>query len=362
MDTSDPTIRFNKKGICNYCTNARRLIMSNGYKGWESDKAYIQIIQKIKKEQKNKKYDCVIGVSGGVDSAYLLHIAHKEGLRILAVHVDAGWNSRVAVNNIQKLCKKMRIDLKTVVIDWDVFKELQRAYLFSGLPNLDVPQDHVFFTALYEYTEKYGIKYVLTGSNVATESILPAYLAYDASDYRCLKDVYRKNRRKRVSLKNYPHMSYFKKRHYYRHLEIIRLLNYVDYSKTKAMEVLTREYGWEYYGGKHWESRFTKFVQSCYLPQKFGFQKSRAHLSNLVVNNEITREEAMRLLEMEAVTYPQEERNKDRDFILKKLSVTQNEWNRILLAPNKTEDDYKNSKKMQRLFNKVKVITRKGTL
>ncbi len=302
----------------------------------------------------------MIGVSGGVDSAFLLHLAHKEGLRILAVHVDAGWNSNMAVSNIQKLCTKMKIDLKTIVIDWKIFKELQRAYMFSGLPNLDVPQDHVFFTALYQFAEKYKIKYVLTGSNAATESILPAYLVYDALDYKSLKDVYRKNKRKRAaSLKDYPHMTYLKKRYYYRHLKIIRLLNYIDYSKTEAMDILTSEYGWEYYGGKHWESRFTKFVQTCYLPQKFGFQKSRAHLSNLVVNGEISRDEALYFLEKEERDYPEKMREADRKYILKKLDITADDWNRILASPNKTEDDYKNNKKLQKFLKKLKRIVRK---
>ena len=361
MDTSDPTIRFDSDGICNYCTEALELISEQGYKGGgQSEAQYNKIIKTIKNNQRDKAYDCVIGVSGGVDSAFLLHLAHKEGLIILAVHVDAGWNSNMAVSNIQKLCTKMKIDLKTIVIDWKIFKELQRAYMFSGLPNLDVPQDHVFFTALYQFAEKYKIKYVLTGSNAATESILPAYLVYDALDYKSLKDVYRKNKRKRAaSLKDYPHMTYLKKRYYYRHLKIIRLLNYIDYSKTEAMDILTSEYGWEYYGGKHWESRFTKFVQTCYLPQKFGFQKSRAHLSNLVVNGEISRDEALYFLEKEERDYPEKMREADRKYILKKLDITADDWNRILASPNKTEDDYKNNKKLQKFLKKLKRIVRK---
>ena len=361
MDTSDPRIRFDSDGICKYCTEALELISEQGYKGGgQSEAQYNKIIKTIKNNQRDKAYDCVIGVSGGVDSAFLLHLAHKEGLRILAVHVDAGWNSNMAVSNIQKLCTKMKIDLKTIVIDWKIFKELQRAYMFSGLPNLDVPQDHVFFTALYQFAEKYKIKYVLTGSNAATESILPAYLVYDALDYKSLKDVYRKNKRKRAaSLKDYPHMTYLKKRYYYRHLKIIRLLNYIDYSKTEAMDILTSEYGWEYYGGKHWESRFTKFVQTCYLPQKFGFQKSRAHLSNLVVNGEISRDEALYFLEKEERDYPEKMCEADRKYILKKLDITADDWNRILASPNKKEDDYKNNKKLQKLLKKLKRIVRK---
>lgn len=353
MDTSDKTIQFDEAGVCNYCKAAEQAIQQEGYRGKISDEHLQQMIHKIKDSQKGQEYDCVIGVSGGVDSAYLLYMAHNWGLRVLAVHVDAGWNSNTAVSNIHKLCEKLNIDLKTVVVDWNIMKEVQRAYMFSGLPNLDVPQDHVFFAALYDYANKYKIKYVLTGGNVATESILPAYLVYSALDYKCLKDVYKKNGRGK-KLKNYPHLPYLKMRRYLRKLEILRPLDDLDYSKTKAMEVLEKDFGWEYYGGKHWESRFTKFLQGVYLPQKFGFNKSRAHLSNLVVNGEITREEALQQLEMEKELYPLEEQQRDTDYILKKLEISAEEWRRIMDAPIKTEDDYKNDKKRAALFQKIK--------
>lgn len=271
----------------------------------------------------------------------------------MAVHIDAGWNSNIAVSNIHRLCEKLDIDLKTVVVDWSEMKELQRAYMFSGLPNLDVPQDHVFIAALYKFAEQYGIKYVLAGGNIATESILPAYLVYSAMDYRCLKDVYRKNGRGK-KLKNYQHISYLKMRHYMRILESLYPLDYLPYSKTEAMKVLQKEFGWEYYGGKHWESRFTKFHQNVYLPQKFGFNKSRAHLSNLITNGEISREEALEELRKEEITYPEQEREKDKNYILKKLDITDEEWKQIMAAPIKTEDDYKNDKRRAKIFAKIK--------
>lgn len=359
MDTSDSTIIFDENGVCNYCKESRELIDKVGYQGKKSDKELRYIVDKIKDEQKNKEYDCVIGVSGGVDSAYVLYMAKNMGLRILAVHVDAGWNSSIAVNNIQKLCKKLSIDLNTVVVDWDVIKEIQRAYMFSGLPNLDVPQDHVFFAALYSYASKYGIKYVLTGSNVATESILPSYLVYTAMDYTCLKDVYKKHGRGK-SIKKYPHMTYMQQRHFAKSLSIVRPLNYINYSKSMAMEVLSKEFGWEYYGGKHWESRFTKFMQAYYLPKKFGFNKSRAHLSNLIVNNEITREEALAELEREKQLYPLDEMERDKEYILKKLDISDEEWDFIMSSPVSSEDDYKNEKKMQNRVEKVKRLLHRG--
>lgn len=355
MDTSDKTINFDIHGVCNYCNKAEKMLAKEGYRGKKSDEHLKKMVDIIKSNQKGQQYDCIIGVSGGVDSAYLLYKAHEWGLRILAVHVDAGWNSEIAVDNINKLCKKLDIDLKKVVIDWATMKEVQRAYMFSGLPNLDVPQDHVFFAALYDFANKYRIKYVLTGGNVATESIVPAYLVYNAMDYRCLKDVYKKHGRGK-SLKKYPHLPYLKMRKYIKKLHVLRPLDDLPYSKTEAMNVLEREFDWQYYGGKHWESKFTKFIQTYYLPKKFGFNKSRAHLSNLIVNGEITREEALRQLEKEKELYPIEEMERDRKYILKKLDISEEEWVGIMRAPCKTEDDYRNDKSRAALFAKIKSI------
>ncbi len=307
MDTTDKDISFDDNGQCFYCKEARRLINNYGYRGKESDDHLKQTLDKIKKEQKKAKYDCVIGISGGVDSAYLMHMAVKYwGLRVLAIHVDAGWNSEISVDNIKKLCEKLKIDLQTVVVDWNVMKEVQRAYMFSGVSNLDVPQDHVFFAALYQFAKKHHIKYILTGHNYATESILPKYLVYDSSDWISLKDICKTYGRE-INLKKYPHMTYFQKWRYVKTLKFIRPLNDIEYSKTKAIDELSKEYGWKYYGAKHWESRFTKFFQAYYLPIKFGFDKSRAHLSNLVVNNEMSREEALKELENEKNIYNQSE-------------------------------------------------------
>ena len=356
MDTSDPTIRFNKKGRCNYCWEAEKQLKNTGYRGEDSDKYLQSMINEIKIVQKNKPYDCIIGISGGVDSAYLLYLAKEVwNLHILAVHVDAGWNTDMAVNNIQKLCEKLDIDLKTIDVDWNVMKEIQRAYMFSGLPNVDVPQDHAFFAALYETAHKFRIKYVLTGGNAATESIMPPGLVYNAMDYKCLKDVCRQNGRKKIKFRKYPHMTYLTYRSYLKNLKILRPLNEIPYTKTEAMEILKNKFNWEYYGGKHWESRFTKFIQNVYLPNKFGFNKSRAHLSNLIVNKEITREEALELISKEKELYPDSEKEKDKKYILRKLDMTEADWNKILNMPNKSEDDYKNDKARQALLARIKL-------
>lgn len=357
MDVTDPMIKFDDEGICNHCRKFDVLNSLYGYRGEKTDKELEEIVKKIKKAGKNKEYDCVLGISGGVDSAYMAYIAKKLGLRVLAVHVDAGWNTDIAVENIKKVCEKLGYDLHTIVVDWPTMKELQRAYMFSGLPNLDVPQDHVFMAAVYKFARRYGLKYVLSGSNLATEGILPISWGYSASDYKSIKSVYKQNGRGR-SLRKYPHFNLLKSIYYKLTLERFKLLNYVPYSKKEAMELLEREFDWKYYGGKHFESRFTKFFQSYYLPNKFGYDKKRAHLSSLIVGGEMTREQA--ILEMEDnSSYTQQEMLDDRDYILKKLDISLEDWEqKIMKAPNKTEEDYASNKKLIENFVKLNRMLR----
>lgn len=355
MDTSDAEIVFDKKGICNHCHTYDQLNQSLGYRYPESDQELDQIVRKIKAHGKGKKYDCVLGISGGVDSAYLAHLASRLGLRVLAIHIDAGWNSKIAVENIKKLCEALKIDLHTVVIDWETMKELQRAYMFSGLVNIDVPQDHAFLAAVYACTKKYHLKYMLNGGNIATEGILPRSWVYDAKDYTNIKSVYQECGRNRISLSKYPHMDLA---HYfiYTYLkwpERINLLNYIPYSKKEAMQLLESEYGWKYYGGKHFESIFTRFMQEVYLPEKFGFNKKRAHLSSLVVSGEMSRADALREMEDES-GYSKEQRKEDTEYILKKLDISEEEWKKILQSPNKLAEDYKSNQKIMMRLRRIK--------
>lgn len=353
MDSSDPDICFDSNGICNHCHHYDEV--KKKYDFQDKNAELEKLIRKIKEDGKGKEYDCILGISGGVDSAYLAYLAKKLGLRVLAVHVDCGWNSEIAVSNIQKLCQKLGYDLHTIVVDWETIKELQRAYMFSGLPNLDIPQDHAFLSAAYAYGLKHHIKYMLNGSNLATEGILPKAWGYDAKDYTAIKDVYKKCGRGMVSLSKYPHMNVMRYFQFLYMNEIIRvdLLNYVDYSKKKAIELLSREFGWQYYGGKHFESRFTKFFQSYYLPKKFGYDKKRAHLSSLVVGGEMTREDAIKEM-ADSSGYTEEEMIEDRDYILKKLDISSEEWEGIMNAPCKTEDDYRNYKRTMERLRKIK--------
>ncbi len=352
MDITDPEISFNSEGVCNHCLQYDMDVELYGYQEGVSEKKLKDIVDKIKEEEKNKEYDCILGISGGVDSSYLAYLAHKLGLRTLAVHVDAGWNSEIAVQNIGNLCRILNIDLHTIVIDWPTMKELQRAYMYSGLPNLDIPQDHAFIAAVYQYAKKYKLKYMLNGNNLATEAILPKSWGYSPIDYRNIKGVYKKHGRGK-SIKKYPHFGIIEYFMLQRKVTRVNLLNYVPYSKKDAIDLLSKEFDWKYYGGKHFESNFTKFFQSYYLPQKFGYDKKRAHLSSLVVGGEMTREEALKEME-DSSSYTMDEMLEDRDYILKKLDISIEDWNKIMQQPARAETDYPSMAPLIRFLVKCK--------
>lgn len=344
--TSDPNLLIDEAGICNYCHDYDKVIEKNGYKKGYSEAQLEKLFNKIKADGVGKEYDCLLGISGGVDSSYLAYLAKKYDLRVLAVHVDAGWNSELAVSNIQNMCQKLGYDLHTVVVDWPTMKELQRAYMFSGLANLDVPQDHCFVAACEQMTKKFHIKYVLNGSNYATEGILSTAYQYSCRDWKNIKDVYKHCGRGK-SLKKYPHQNFFQmyvESPLIRKVKIVRPLNYIDYSKKMAIDTLEKEFGWKYYGGKHYESRFTKFFQEIYLPQKFGWDKKRDHISSLIVGGEMTRDEG--LSELTKVPQDALSLEEEKEYVLKKLDISENEWMEIMKASTKSEDDYANNKRL----------------
>ncbi len=281
----------------------------------------------------------------------MLLVAHELGLRVLAVHVDSGWNSEMAVRNIEKMCQKLDVQLHTYVMDWPTMKELQRAYMLSGVANLDVPQDHLFCAAIYEMARKYKVKYILNGSNIATEGAAPPFtMQHTYRDTWHLNSIYKKHGRGK-SLKKYPRLSLWDAWMGIPGVTKINLLNYVPYSKQEAMAQLTKEFGWEYYGGKHFESRFTKYFQSVYLPMKFGYDKRKSHLSCLVLNGEMTREEALE--ELSQPPYPTQQQAEDEEYILKKLDLTADEWQRILHAPPTPDDSYASQDKLFALAKKI---------
>ena len=338
MDSSDPGIRFDNEGHCNICSDylAQKELYDARFS--ENGKRREAIIHEIKLHGRHKPYDAVVGLSGGVDSAYLLYLAHQLGLRVLALHIDTGWNSEIAVRNIERMCDKLNIHLHTVVIDWPAMKELQRAYMLSEVANLDVPQDHAFMAALRIFAKKHGIKYLLSGANHATEGTgSPFSMQQSYMDARHIRSIYKAHGRGK-SLRKYPLASLPKAAWLHATIRTIDLLNEVPYSKQAAIKTLTKVFGWEYYGGKHFESRFTKYFQSVYLPRKFGYDKRRHHLSYLIMNGEITREEA--LAELACPPYDPKEESEDEAYVLKKLEIPNEQWQQVLRAPPTPNEAY----------------------
>lgn len=340
MDTSDPHIDFDAAGVCNHCRNFDDNLRPQWHPDENGRRMLGQIVDQIKAEGRGKSYDCAIGLSGGVDSSYLAYVARKElGLRLLAVHVDGGWNSELATRNIENIVRKLDIDLHTYVVDWREMRDLQRAFVRAGLANQDVPQDHAFFAALYSNAQFYGLRYVLSGGNIATESVMPEEWAYNAMDLRHLEAVHR--RFGDGSLKTFPRVNFFRYyfwNRYVKRMRVIRPLNYLPYVKDEAIATLERELGFQYYGGKHFESRFTKWQQLYYRPRKFGYDERRAYLSSLVLSGQTTREQALTGLAADAENEKQAE--KDTEYILKKLQLAEDEFAQIMAQPPKTFRDY----------------------
>lgn len=354
MDTTDEAIVFDDKGICNHCRDYDAFERARLPQA-DLDIQLDSLVEHIKKVGRGKTYDCVVGVSGGVDSSYLAYLAKSRGLTPLAVHVDGGWNSELAVKNIESLIKALDMDLITFVVDWKEMQDLQAAFLRSGVANQDIPQDHAFVAGVYRIANQHGIKYVLSGGNNSTESILPESWGYNSLDLRHIKGIHRRFGSGRLS--NYPTINFFQYYIYYRYLRGIRtarLLDYIEYNKENAMHVLQADFGWRYYGGKHFESRFTKFFQACYLPEKFGYDKRRAHLSSLIVSGQLDRDAA--LSEMDADIYPDGKILEERAFIIKKLGLTEEEFEAIRVSPNRTYHDYPSSEALFRLKDRAKSI------
>jgi len=343
MDTSDPVITFDSNGFCNHCNSALEIAPRIWFPDERGEKKLNDIAGKIRKEGRKKEYDCIIGLSGGVDSSYITYLAKiKLGLRPLVVHVDCGWNSELAVKNIENITKCLDIELHTFVVNWEEMKDLQRAFFRASLPDMDIPQDHAIFAALYKWASKNDVSYVFNGLNYATEIILPTSWGYQAMDLRHLKSVNRHFGEKR--LRDYPTVSFFERYIYYnfiRRMKIVTPLNYINYNKDEAIDIMTRELGWTYYGGKHHESRFTKFFQGYYLPHKFGFDKRRAHLSSLVISGQMTRDRALE--EIKSDVYTEAELNDDLEYVAKKLDWTPQEFRDIIAQPPRMHKEFANN-------------------
>ena len=342
MDTTaDPDIRFDENGVSNYVDYYKKLISQRVPTPDVAPKKLKDIIDKIKSAGKGKEYDCIIGVSGGVDSTYVAYLVKEMGLRPLAVHFDNGWNSELAVSNIEKVLKLLDIDLYTYVVDWDEYKDLQLSFLKASTPDGEIPTDHAIYALLYQMANKYGIKYIIKGQNIKTEGILAPSWAQGHLDWKYIRCVQKLFGTKK--LKTFPHLSLFKVFYFLgiKQIKAIAILDYTDYNKKTAMDVLQNKLGWIYYGGKHYESVYTRFFQGYILPKKFHIDKRRGHLSTLICSGEITREEALE--EIKKDPYPNEELKKqDIEFAAKKLGISSDDFNNIMTSPVRSINDYPN--------------------
>ena len=343
MDTTDSQIIFDGNGQCDHCNNFYANILPDWHPDSDSEKKIMVQAEKIKKYGKNKTHNCIIGVSGGIDSSYLVDIAvEKMGLNPLLYHVDGGWNSQQAVSNIESMVDYYNLDLHTDVINWKEMQDLQLSFFKSQVPTIDTPQDHAFFSSLYNFTTKKKFKYVLTGANNSTECIRePLEWTYHTSDLRQLLDIHKKFGKR--PLKTFPTADILKFKIYHRFvkgLKVVKPLNYFPYEMKAAVKTLSEKYGWMPYEHKHYESRFTHFYQSYWLPTKFGFDRRKCHFSSLILTGQMTREEAQKKLQESS--YDQETIEDDFEFIATKLGIGVKELRELMEAPNKKYSDYKN--------------------
>lgn len=333
----DPNLVLDSEGICNHCRNYEAQAKLYLKTGTEAEQLMDSTIKKIKDYGKSRKYDCLIGLSGGVDSSYVAYVAKQKGLNALCVHFDNGWNSEIAVQNIHNIVNKLGFDLSTYVIDWEEFRDLQLAYLKASVIDIEVLTDHAIYGTMFKIAKDNDIKYVLGGHNVVTEGVLPYHWTYDKKDYINIKAIHKQyGARKLVS---FPFLDLKMKKFIQNSgIEFINYLNWLPYIKNDVKKVLQDELGWKDYGGKHYESVWTRFYQGYILPVKFKVDKRKAHLSTLICSGQMTKEEALE--ELKQPPYDAEMLKIDKAFVLKKLELTEKEFNDILAMPVRSHREF----------------------
>jgi len=346
MDTSDPHISFDALGSCEYCGNFRTNIQPNWHVDARGEAELMKVAERIKADGKGRDFDCIIGLSGGLDSSYLVYLAkEKMGLRPLLFHVDAGWNTDQAVGNIEKLVDGLNLDLYTEVINWEEMKSLQLAFLKSQVADQDIPQDTAFFSGLYKFAKAHKIKYVLTGGNFSTECCREPeeWGAYPGIDKTLINDIHKKFGSRK--LKSFPIVDVLAYKIYYRYvlgMQVVRPLNLLPYIKKDAEETLERLFGWKKFQHKHHESRFTRFYEDYWMPRKFGYEKRRAHFSSLIMTGQMTRDAAL-----ERISRPELDDQflaSEFEYVANKLDLSVDELQALFDGPNKTFHDYKSKR------------------
>lgn len=352
MDTSDPEISFDKFGVCNHCKQAELSLAQVKLTPDETRQKIGQLVDRIRSYSADRKYDAVVGMSGGVDSSYVALLAHKLGLRVLAVHFDNGWNSEVAVKNIKTQVDAFGFDLETYVINWPEFRDLQRSFIRAGVVDIEMLSDHAIMASMFDLAKRHNVRYVLSGTNIATEHGMPRTWVWNKNDLTNIEDIHRKFGE--IKLTSFPRMGLLKstiRRKFHMGFEFVEILNLVNFRKDAAMKVLSEETGWTYYGGKHYESIFTKFYQAYILPVKFNIDKRKVHLSALVRNGELTRAQA--LLELEKPLYQEDELRRDQAYVLKKLNLSQGEFDTVMAADPVPHSCYRTDKNIRIIIKDI---------
>lgn len=346
MDTSDPRITFDAQGVCDYCNNFKTAIAPNWHTDQRGETELMALAERIKANGRGKDFDCIIGLSGGLDSSYTAYIAkEKMGLRPLLFHVDAGWNTDQAVGNIEKLVDGLGLDLYTDVINWEEMKDLQVAFLRSQIADQDLPQDAAFFSGLYKFARQHRIKYILTGGNFSTECCREPeeWGGYPGIDKTLFKDIHgRFGKRKLNSFPLIDILIYKIVHQRILGMEVVKPLNLVPYIKAEAEATLEQRFGWKKFQHKHHESRFTRFYEDYWMPRKFGYEKRRAHFSSLIMTNQLTREDALQRIAKPELD--EQFLKGEFEYVANKLDLSVEQLQEIFEGDNKTYRDYRNKR------------------
>ena len=358
MDNSDHDIEFDQAGVCSHCFNYNQFVKSQWPFYVQNEDALFQKITEIKRINKNAKYDCVLGISGGVDSSYLALKAYEWGLRVLLVHVDAGWNNELAVNNIEKISKYCGFDLHTKVIDWQSMRLIQIAFLKSGIANQDIPQDHIFVSETLNCAKLYGVKTVLSGGNFSTEGVYPKSWESSELDSININAIIKNfSDKKPRDYKVLHFLSYYFLYPFVYRIKSVRLLNYIDYKKDKVIKELVDKVEWKPYPRKHGESRFTRFFQDHFLIERFGYDKRKPHFSSLINSNQMTREEALN--QLSEPLFGEAELKREKEYIAKKLLIETSDIDSFIAMPLRKADEYPNWNRYYAYLQKLRKFVEK---
>jgi N-acetyl sugar amidotransferase len=352
---ADPDIRFDAQGVCNYYHEYQEQARKYVFTGEAGKKKLEDLVARIKADGNGKRYDCLIGLSGGVDSTYVALLAKQHGLRPLAVHLDNGWDSELAVKNVENIITRCGFDLFSLVIDWEEFRDIQLAYLYASVVDIEVVSDHAIFASMYKLAKEHNTGYIISGTNIVTEFIMPPSWLYDKMDYANLKDIHSRFGKKK--LKTFPYFD-FRKHVYYTavlRLNPVSILNYVPYNKKEVKEIITKELGWRDYGGKHYESQFTKFYQAYILPEKFHIDKRKAHLSTLICSGQMTKAEA--LTELGKQLYDPAQLVSDKEYVMKKFGLSPDEFEKIMHLPIQKHSAFKSDRKLKERYMNMLIKT-----